>query len=221
MTLDSSALVAILFAEPGYLEIVDRIVETDDVRVAAPTLVEASLVMAGRRRSSTADELDALVAELGVTVVPFGEREWRAAVAAFLRFGRGRHKAALNVGAGSFTIEAWIKVDPNDLTSVRPIVQKLSFGNDTGNSGYSFHLHQKRLGLYLRVNGTQYEYRTNAEIPLAPLSGSVTAITVYQVDLPPLVIQHLVPLRIQSSPSALARVRMPAASEPASRSLRA
>ena len=61
----------------------------------------------------------------------------------------------------------------------------------------------------------------NAEMPLAPLSGSVTAITVYQVDLPPLVIQHLVPLRIQSSPSALARVRIDAASLPASRSLNA
>ena len=98
MTLDSSALVAILFAEPGYLEIVDRILEADEVRIAAPTLVEASLVMAGRRRSSTADEVGALVTELGVTVVPFGEPEWRAAVAAFLRFGRGRHKAALNFG---------------------------------------------------------------------------------------------------------------------------
>ena len=61
----------------------------------------------------------------------------------------------------------------------------------------------------------------NAEMPLAPLSGSVTAITVYQVDLPPLVIQHLAPLRIQSSPSALARVRIDAASLPASRSLNA
>src|SRR5882757_10891798 len=61
----------------------------------------------------------------------------------------------------------------------------------------------------------------NAEMPLAPLSGSVTAITVYQVDLPPLVIQHLVPLRIQSSPSALARVRIDAASLPASGSLNA
>ena len=58
----------------------------------------------------------------------------------------------------------------------------------------------------------------NAEIPLAPLSGSLTAITVYQADLPPLVIQHLEPLRIQSSPSALARVRIDAASLPASRS---
>lgn len=32
------------------------------------------------------------------TVVPFGAREWRAAVAAFLRFGRGHHEAALNFG---------------------------------------------------------------------------------------------------------------------------
>jgi ribonuclease VapC len=30
--------------------------------------------------------------------VPFGEREQRAAIDAFLRFGRGRHQAALNFG---------------------------------------------------------------------------------------------------------------------------
>jgi len=30
--------------------------------------------------------------------VPFGEPEWRAASTAFDRFGRGRHKAALNFG---------------------------------------------------------------------------------------------------------------------------
>jgi len=59
---------------------------------------------------------------------------------------------------------------------------------------------------------------TNAEMPLAPLSGSVTAITVYQVECPPLEIQHLDPLRIQSSPSWRARVRIAAASLPASRS---
>jgi ribonuclease VapC len=98
VTLDSSALVAILFAEQGYLELVDRILAADNVRIAAPTLVEAGLVVAGRRRASDVRELDGLVHELGVTVVPFGEREWHAAVDAFLRFGRGRHKAALNFG---------------------------------------------------------------------------------------------------------------------------
>ena len=98
MTLDSSALVAILFAEPGHLDLVDRILEADHVRVGAPTLVEASLVMSGRRRAPSAREVEGLVAELGVTVVPFGEAEWRLAVDAFTRFGRGRHRAALNFG---------------------------------------------------------------------------------------------------------------------------
>lgn len=98
MTLDSSALIAILFAEHGHLDLVDRILAADNVRIAAPTLVETGLVLAGRRRSSDVHELSGLVEELGVTVVPFGEREWRAAVDAFLRFGRGHHKAALNFG---------------------------------------------------------------------------------------------------------------------------
>ncbi len=40
----------------------------------------------------------------------------------------------------------------------------------------------------------------------------------YHDDLPPLVIHALAPLRTQSSPSGLALVFMPAASEPASRS---
>ena len=61
-------------------------------------------------------------------------------------------------------------------------------------------------------------WTTNAEIPLAPFSGSVLAMTVYQSEMPPLVIQHLVPLRTQSSPSACARVRIETVSEPASRS---
>jgi ribonuclease VapC len=98
MTLDSSALIAVLFAEPGYLDLVDRILDAGRVRVGAPTLVETSLVFAGRRRKPAAGELEGLVKELGITVVPFGEAEWRVAVDAFARFGRGRHKAALNFG---------------------------------------------------------------------------------------------------------------------------
>jgi ribonuclease VapC len=97
VTLDSSALLAVLFAEPGYLDLVDRILEADHVRVGAPTLVETSLVLAGRRRAPAAGEVEGLIAELGIAVVPFSEAESRLAVDAFLRFGRG-HKAALNFG---------------------------------------------------------------------------------------------------------------------------
>jgi len=98
VTLDSSALIAILFAEPGYLGLVDRILESDHVRIGAPTLVETSLVFAGRRGTRGAESVEGLIAELGVSVVPFGELESRLAVDAFRRFGRGRHAAALNFG---------------------------------------------------------------------------------------------------------------------------
>jgi ribonuclease VapC len=98
MTLDSSALIAVLFAESGYLDLVDRILEATHVRVGAPTLVETSLVLAGRRRAPAAGEVEGLVKELAITVVPFGEAEWRVAIDAFRRFGRGRHAAALNFG---------------------------------------------------------------------------------------------------------------------------
>ena len=98
MTLDSSAVIAILFAEPGYLDLVDRILQADHARIGAPTLVETSLVFIGRRGGKSADPVQELIAELGVAVAPFGEAEARLAVDAFQRFGRGRHPAALNFG---------------------------------------------------------------------------------------------------------------------------
>lgn len=98
MTLDSSAVVAILFAEPGYMDLLDRILDAEVVRIGAPTLVETSLVVAARRRKPDAPEVEELMRELGVTISPFGEAEWRAALQAFASYGRGRHKASLNFG---------------------------------------------------------------------------------------------------------------------------
>lgn len=98
MTLDTSALIAILFAEPNHLDLVDRILDADHVRIGAPTLVEAGIVAAGRRRAPAGTDVADLVEELGVTVAPFTEAEWRLAVTAFLQFGRGRHPARLNFG---------------------------------------------------------------------------------------------------------------------------
>jgi ribonuclease VapC len=98
VTIDSSALIAILFGEPGYLDLVDRILENDHPRVGAPTVVETSLVFGGRRGTPAAGEVEGLLEELGVTIVPFGEAEWKRAVAAFERYGRRRHEAGLNFG---------------------------------------------------------------------------------------------------------------------------
>ena len=98
MTLDSSVLVAILFSAPDHLDLVDAILEAGTVRVGAPTLAETAMVVTARRGKPSTQEVDGLVRELGASVVPFGEREYQVAVAAFHRYGRGRHKAALNFG---------------------------------------------------------------------------------------------------------------------------
>lgn len=98
MTLDSSALIAILLSESGALDLVDRILEADVVRVGTPTLVEAAIVLSNRRGRPSLTEVRTLVEELDVTVVPFGAAEWESAAAAFDRFGRGKHKAGLNFG---------------------------------------------------------------------------------------------------------------------------
>lgn len=98
MTLDSSALLAILLSESGALDLVDRILEADVVRVGTPTLVESAIVLANRRGRPSMAEVRGLIEELGVTVVPFGVDECEAAADAFDRFGRGKHKAGLNFG---------------------------------------------------------------------------------------------------------------------------
>ena len=98
MTLDSSALIAILFAEPGYLDLVDRILEADHVRVGAPTLVETGLVFSGRKGARSAESVEGLVRELAVTIVPFGEAD------AVPRDGRedgAQRAAAEQMGAAS------------------------------------------------------------------------------------------------------------------------
>lgn len=105
MTLDSSALLAVLFSEAGYLALVDKMLEAEVLRIGAPTLVETSLVFESRlgRRAHSADAkrydaVQELVKELAITVAPFSEAEWHRAVEAFARYGRGRHRAGLNFG---------------------------------------------------------------------------------------------------------------------------
>jgi ribonuclease VapC len=98
VTLDSSALLAILLAEAGALDLVDRILDADVVRVGTPTLVETAIVLGSRRGKPSARQVEELIEELGVTVAPFGAAEWQAAVDAYDRFGRGKHPAGLNLG---------------------------------------------------------------------------------------------------------------------------
>lgn len=100
MIVDSSALVAVLFGERGYEELkakldAPRAVSTG---IGAPTAGELGLVLSRRLQRDARADVARLFEEFAVGVVPFTGDHWRMAVDAFWRFGKGRHRAGLNMG---------------------------------------------------------------------------------------------------------------------------
>jgi ribonuclease VapC len=98
MVLDTSALLAILTGEVAADRLVQA-VDADRTRlVSAATVVEAALVLLGRYGEAGELQLDRLLRAIGAEVVPVGEEQAVIARDAALRFGRGRHAAALHFG---------------------------------------------------------------------------------------------------------------------------
>ncbi len=98
MVLDSSAIVGIHLKEPGHDRLIDAIENAEVVVVGVPTLLEAAMVLTARLGQDARPLLFAFVRRLEAEVVAFNEEHLDAATSAFLRFGRGRHPAALNFG---------------------------------------------------------------------------------------------------------------------------
>ena len=98
MILDSSAVVAILFREPAYEPLLDAVCDAGESGIGAPTLVETSIVLSARTGNDSRGILSRSLAEAAITTIPFGDAHWSTAVEAWLRFGKGRHPAALNFG---------------------------------------------------------------------------------------------------------------------------
>lgn len=96
MIVDASAIVALVLREPGWDRLADAIERAETVGIGAPTATEASIVLAAKGVPPTV--LPALLAEVDVDVIPFTRDHARRAGAAYRRFGRGRHPAALNFG---------------------------------------------------------------------------------------------------------------------------
>ena len=98
MVLDSSAIVAIHLREPGYEGLIDRIDAAEVVVVGVPTLLESVMVLTARLGYDARPMIFAFLRRLEAEVVPFNQEHLDAAATAFIRFGRGRHPAALNFG---------------------------------------------------------------------------------------------------------------------------
>lgn len=91
-------MVAVLLEEPGQEKLVAKLEGAASVAICAPILFEAEMVLARKMgdfgRRLTAEFIDAF----GVELTHFGEPHLRAAIKAYLKYGKGRHPAKLNYG---------------------------------------------------------------------------------------------------------------------------
>jgi ribonuclease VapC len=98
MVIDTSALVAILQGEPERRRFIETIEGADSRRMSVATFVEVSIVVDARNGAEGLRDLDRFIARAGIELVPVDVEQAQAAREAFTRFGKGRHRAALNYG---------------------------------------------------------------------------------------------------------------------------
>ena len=100
IAIDSSALVAIFRLEPEADSFLKAIVAAEGRVISALTVLETSMVMSGgaARAPGSFAPLDEFLIEAGIQILPFDGPQAQIAREAFLRFGRGRHRAGLNLG---------------------------------------------------------------------------------------------------------------------------
>jgi ribonuclease VapC len=98
MVVDTSALLALAFLEPDAERFLEAL-QGDDVRlISAASALEAAIVADQRSGAGTSDDLDRLVAILGLEVEPVDVAQIRIAREAYRRYGKGNHPAGLNFG---------------------------------------------------------------------------------------------------------------------------
>jgi ribonuclease VapC len=96
---DTSAIVAIAFAEPEREAFVAALERAERTLVSSVTAVEARMVVHARRGQRAVVLIDDLLRLPFFEIVPPGAAEMDAAYAAFVAFGKGNgHPAALNFG---------------------------------------------------------------------------------------------------------------------------
>lgn len=98
MILDSSAIVSMIVEEPGHRQLLGAVADAAEVAIGAPTLLESEIVMIGRVGAPGQAAAARFLERNNVIVIAFGDAHRRVSTEAFLRYGKGRHPAALNYG---------------------------------------------------------------------------------------------------------------------------
>jgi ribonuclease VapC len=98
MIIDTSALVAILYREPEAAAFAQLIYDADVCRMSVASYVELSMVVENQLGPEGMRQTAAFFRRAGIVIEPVTLDHSELARQAFIDFGKGRHKAALNFG---------------------------------------------------------------------------------------------------------------------------
>lgn len=98
MVIDTSAVLAILFAEADAAAFAGAIEGNQPRRMSAASYLEAAIVIDGRGDAHASMEFDLFIRRADVQVEPVTLEQANIARQAYRDFGKGKHPAALNFG---------------------------------------------------------------------------------------------------------------------------
>ena len=99
IVVDTSAVVAILHAEPECNAFLNLIRNSERVLITAVSVLEAGMLLHARRGTTGITELGDLIEGMGVEIVPFDAPLASRALQAFVRYGKGNNpRSRLNFG---------------------------------------------------------------------------------------------------------------------------
>ena len=98
MVIDTSALAAIFFGEAERPKFLAAIAAAGSRLVSAATVLETGIVLEARQGEAAGREFDLFVVRANLQIVPVDAEQADLARAAWRRYGKGHHPAALNFG---------------------------------------------------------------------------------------------------------------------------
>jgi ribonuclease VapC len=99
IAVDTSAIIAVLLGEDDAESMIGALASNaGDMGISAATLVETRIVAEAKQGTAAAADLRTLLTAIDADIIAVDADQADIAAAAWMRFGRGRHPAALDFG---------------------------------------------------------------------------------------------------------------------------
>ena len=98
MVVDTSALLAVIFEEAEAAVLAEILATSDNTLCSAVSVLEAGIVIEARKGRAAGTDFQVFLDLAKIKVVEFSSEQASIATQAWRKFGKGNHKAGLNMG---------------------------------------------------------------------------------------------------------------------------